>query len=86
MERTLPIELSSQMATAASLLRSRYSSASGPNSIDSGIATAPIWNTAMYAIAVSNRCGITIATRSPRRTPSAASAWLRRSADRCSAP
>ena len=43
----LAIELSSQIATTASLSCSRYSSASGPNSIDSGMATAPIWNTAM---------------------------------------
>ena len=41
------MELSSQIATTASLSCRRYSSASGPNSIDSGIATAPSWNTAM---------------------------------------
>ena len=35
------------IATAVSLSCRRYSSASGPNSIDSGIATAPSWNTAM---------------------------------------
>ena len=41
------MELSSQMASTASLSCRRYSSASGPNSMDSGMATAPIWNTAM---------------------------------------
>ena len=38
----LAIALSSTIAAVAPLSRSRYSSASGPNSIDSGIATAPI--------------------------------------------
>ena len=39
--------LLSQMTTAASLSFRRYSSASGPNSCDSGTATAPICNTAI---------------------------------------
>jgi hypothetical protein len=43
----LAMELSSHSATTASLSCSRYSSASGPNSIDSGIATAPSWKIAM---------------------------------------
>ena len=38
----------------------RYSSASGPNSIDSGIATAPSRYSAMCATAVSKRCGMTM--------------------------
>ena len=39
----LSMALSSTMATRASLSCKRYSSASGPNSIDSGIAMAPSW-------------------------------------------
>ena len=38
---TLAMPLSSTIASRASLSLMRYSSASGPNSIDSGIATAP---------------------------------------------
>ena len=38
---TFAIPLSSTIARRASLSLMRYSSASGPNSIDSGIATAP---------------------------------------------
>ena len=38
---TLAMPLSSTIARSASLSLMRYSSASGPNSIDSGIATAP---------------------------------------------
>ena len=41
------IVLSSEIATTASLSCKRYSRASGPNSMESGMATAPSWKTAM---------------------------------------
>ena len=75
--------VSSAIATRVPLSLRRYSSASGPNSIDSGIAMAPSWCSAMFATAVSKRCGITTATRSPRATPSCTSALLRRLAACC---
>ena len=67
---TLSMPLSSTIASVAPLSLMRYSSASGPNSIESGIATAPIRWIAMCATAVSMRWGMTMATRSPRATPS----------------
>ena len=68
----------------APLSASRYPSASGPNSTESGSATAPSLYTAMWATAVSMRWGRMIPTRSPRRMPRPASALAKRSLRRFS--
>ncbi len=77
---------SSTIASFAPLSPSRDCSASAPNSVDSGTAIAPAWNSAINATAVCGRCGMTTATRSPRVTPSEPSAFDSRFASACSAP
>ncbi|CKY05455.1 Uncharacterised protein [Mycobacterium tuberculosis] len=62
---------SSVMTALAPLLESRNSSASSPNSVNSGTETRPDRNAARCAIGSSTDCDRNTATRSPRTRPSA---------------
>jgi len=74
---------STTQATASQSPR-RCSTASGPNSSDSGTDTAPIFQAARCATSVSGRWLRFTPTRSPRSTPSAARWFASRLAARSS--